>query len=84
MPVTNFKQIKRIATLCKARLPNSFTQALEKAGDDADAQFEAGVDYASKQAEELLSDGVPGMHLYVLNKSLAAIRVLEQIGMTRP
>ena len=45
MPVTNFKQIKRIATLCKARLPNSFTHALEKAGDDADAQFEAGVDY---------------------------------------
>ena len=84
MPVTNFKQIQRIATLCKARLPNSFTQALEKAGDDIDAQFEAGVDYASKQAEELLSDGVPGMHLYVLNKSPAAVRVLEQIGMTRP
>jgi methylenetetrahydrofolate reductase (NADPH) len=84
MPVTNFKQIKRIATLCKARLPNSFTHALEKAGDDADAQFEAGVDYASKQAEELLSNGIPGMHLYVLNKSPAAIRVLEQVGMTRP
>ena len=84
MPVTNFKQIQRIATLCKARLPHSFTQALENAGDDVDAQFEAGVDYASKQAEELLSEGVPGMHLYVLNKSPAAVRVLEQIGMTRP
>ena len=84
MPVTNFKQIQRIATLCKARLPNSFTRAFEKAGDDVDAQFEAGVEYASKQAEELISDGAPGMHLYVLNKSPAAVRVLEQVGMTRP
>ena len=84
MPVTNFKQIQRIANLCKARLPSYFTNALEKAGDDADAQFEVGVEYAAKQAEELISQGVPGMHLYVLNKSPATIRVLEQVGMTRP
>ena len=56
MPVTNFKQIQRIATLCKARLPTVSHKHFEKAGDDVDAQFEAGVDYASKQAEELISE----------------------------
>ena len=84
MPVTNFKQIQRIANLCKARLPSHFTNAMEQAGDDANAQFEVGVEYAAKQAEELISQGIPGMHLYVLNKSPATIRVLEQVGMTRP
>ncbi len=83
MPVTNYPQIQRIASLCKARLPAAFTRAFEAAGDDTDAQFEAGVDYASRQAEELIAGGVPGMHLYVLNKSPAAIRVLEQVGLTR-
>ena len=83
MPVTNYAQIQRIASLCKARLPENFTQAFEAAGDDPDAQFEAGVEYASRQAEELIAGGVPGMHLYVLNKSPAAIRVLEQVGLTR-
>ena len=83
MPVTNFKQIQRIASLCKARLPEAFIQGFEAAGDSPDAQFEAGVEYAARQAEELIADGVPGLHLYVLNKSPAAIRVLEQVGLTR-
>jgi len=83
MPVTNFKQIQRIASLCKARLPETFTRAFEAAGESPEAQFEAGVEYAARQAEELIASGVPGLHLYVLNKSPAAIRVLEQVGLTR-
>lgn len=83
MPVTNFKQIQRIANLCRARLPEAFTQGFKAAGESADAQFEAGVEYAAKQTEELIASGVPGLHLYVLNKSPAAIRVLEQVGLTR-
>ena len=80
MPVTNFAQIRRIATLCGARLPESFTRAFEAAGDDEAAQFEAGVDFAAKQVEELVAAGVPGIHFYVLNKSPATIRVLEAVG----
>ncbi len=80
MPVTNFAQIRRIATLCGARLPESFTRAFEAAGDDEAAQFEAGVDFAAKQVEELVAAGVPGIHFYVLNKSPATTRVLEAVG----
>ena len=80
MPVTNFAQISRIATLCGARLPASFTRAFEAAGDDPQAQFEAGVEFAAGQVEELVAAGVPGIHFYVLNKSPATIRVLEAVG----
>ena len=83
MPVTNFKQIKRIASLCKARLPETFTRGFEAAGDDADAQFEAGVEFATRQVHELLDAGVPGIHFYVLNRSPATSRVLEQVGRVR-
>ena len=79
MPVTNYAQIRRIASLCKARLPAEFTRAFEAAGDDEAAQFEAGVEFASRQVQELLDGGVPGIHFYVLNKSTATARVLRQV-----
>ena len=81
MPVTNYAQIRRIASLCKARLPESFTRAFEAAGADEAAQFEAGVEFASRQVQELIAGGVPGMHFYVLNKSPATVRVLEHVGL---
>lgn len=83
MPVTNYAQIRRIATLCKARLPDDFTRAFEAAGADEAAQFEAGVEFATRQVRELLDAGVPGIHFYVLNKSPATVRVLEQAGLPR-
>ena len=79
MPVTNYAQIRRIASLCKARLPADFTRAFEAAGDDEAAQFEAGVEFAARQVQELLDGGVPGIHFYVLNRSTATARVLRQV-----
>ena len=83
MPVTNYAQVRRIASLCKARLPEAFTGPFEEAGADEGAQFEAGVTYAARQVEELIAAGVPGIHFYVLNKSPATVRVLEHVGLTR-
>jgi len=83
MPVTNYAQIRRIATLCKARLPDSFTRAFEAAADDEAAQFEAGVEFATRQVRELLDAGVPGIHFYVLNKSPATVRVLTNVDLQR-
>jgi len=83
MPVTNYAQIRRIATLCKARLPDEFTRAFEAAGDDEAAQFEAGVEFATRQVRELLDEGVPGIHFYVLNKSPATVRVLTNVDLQR-
>ena len=80
MPVTNYAQIRRIASLCKARLPEDFTQGFEAAGTDEAAQFEAGVEFASRQVQGLLDGGVPGIHFYVLNKSTATVRVLRDVA----
>jgi methylenetetrahydrofolate reductase (NADPH) len=79
MPVTNYAQVRRIASLCKARLPDDFTRAFEAAGADEAAQFEVGVEFASRQVQGLLDGGVPGIHFYVLNKSPATTRVLRQV-----
>jgi methylenetetrahydrofolate reductase (NADPH) len=80
LPVTNLSQIKRICDLCGALLPPQFIAALEACGDDAEAQFEVGVEQATRQVEELLCRGVPGLHFYVLNKSKATARILGSLG----
>jgi methylenetetrahydrofolate reductase (NADPH) len=79
LPITNFAQIKRITSLCGAKLPAALVEGLEGAGDDADAQFELGVEFASRQTRELVEAGVPGIHFYVLNRSEATARVLGEV-----
>ena len=82
LPVTNFAQIQRITSLCGAKLPGDFIEQLTSAGDDADTQFRAGIEFATRQTEDLLRAGVPGIHFYVLNKSEATSQVLS--GVTLP
>jgi len=80
LPITNFAQVKRITALCGAKLPAALTSGLEAAGDDVAAQFALGVDFAVRQARELIKAGVPGIHFYVLNRSEATARVLSEVN----
>ncbi|MCA9239090.1 MAG: methylenetetrahydrofolate reductase [NAD(P)H] [Planctomycetales bacterium] len=83
LPVTNAAQIKRITSLCGAKLPDAFVAELEAAGHDEQRQFEVGVEFATRQTVDLLKHGVPGIHYYVLNKSEATSRVLENVDLPR-
>lgn len=83
LPVTNLAQIKRIASLCGAKLPARFQADLEKHVGDDRGQFEVGVEFATRQTAELLEAGVDGIHYYVLNKSEAAQRVLDAVRLPR-
>jgi methylenetetrahydrofolate reductase (NADPH) len=79
MPITNLSQIRRFMDMCGASLPGPLLSRLEKAGDDAKAVLEIGVEHTTRQAAELLAAGVPGIHFYTLNKSPATRRVLENL-----
>lgn len=81
MPVLNFAQIKRITSLCGAVLPPEFSAKLEaaQARDDKDAQFQIGVEFAIAQCRELIEQGIPGIHFYVLNRSQACEEILAAL-----
>jgi len=81
LPITNFAQVKRITALCGAKLPADLVQQLEAAGEDRQRQFELGVDQATRQTQQLVDAGVPGIHFYVLNKSRATKEVLSRVSM---
>lgn len=83
LPVTNLAQIQRIASLCGATLPVPFREALERFADNPQGQFEVGVEFATRQVQELVDLGVPGIHFYVLNKSPATGGVLRAVALSR-
>jgi methylenetetrahydrofolate reductase (NADPH) len=81
LPITNFAQVQRITAMCGAGMPTELVQALEAIGDDAGRQFEIGVEFATRQVQELIDSGIPGIHFYVLNKSPATAAVLRAVSM---
>jgi methylenetetrahydrofolate reductase (NADPH) len=78
LPITNLAQIQRITSLCKSCLPSDLVAELS-AKDDSNWQFDVGIRWATRQAQELIDSGVPGLHFYVLNRSPATAAVLSNV-----
>lgn len=79
IPVVSLKVIKRIISLCGAGIPAPFMAELEEADarGGAAAVQRVGLAHARRQAEELLAAGVPGVHLYTLNRSDLILELTE-------
>ena len=77
MPVLSLKQIKRITQLCQSRLPASLESQLSQVESDPEAVRRIGVEWASAQIEDLLANGIPGIHIYALNKARSAIELID-------
>lgn len=77
MPITNFKQIKRMADMCGASVPESVIERLSPIQDDPKKIYQEGVALAVKQCKELLAGGAPGIHFYTLNKSHATMEIFK-------
>jgi len=82
LPITSLAQIERITSLCGAHLPPALVSRLAER-DNPDWQAQVGIDFATRQVEELLGAGVPGLHFYVLNQSQATSAVLSRVSLPR-
>jgi methylenetetrahydrofolate reductase (NADPH) len=82
IPILSAAQIKKFTALCGAALPVSLLAELEKLGDNDEAAIECGIEYASRQCEELLREGAPGIHFYTLNKARSTTQILKNLGLT--
>ncbi len=72
MPLTNKKQIERIAALSGSKIPEKYISIMEKFQYDKDAMADAGIAYATEQVIDLMSNGVDGVHLYTMNNPYVA------------
>jgi len=80
LPVLSRNQTKKFTALCGARLPEKFLARLEELGDDDAAVTAFGIEYCTRQIEELLREGAPGVHFYTLNKPHSTVQILKNLG----
>ena len=82
MPILSAAQIKRFVALCGADLPKAFVEELDRRGADDEAVTAFGIEYATRQAEELLREGVPGLHFYTLNRARSTTAILNNLNLS--
>ncbi|MDR2109432.1 MAG: methylenetetrahydrofolate reductase [NAD(P)H] [Coriobacteriales bacterium] len=75
MPITNKKQLERMATLCGAGIPGKLRSLLDAYDDDPDGLLDAGIAYAIEQIGDLMAQGTDGVHLYTMNNPEVARRI---------
>jgi methylenetetrahydrofolate reductase (NADPH) len=80
--ILNATQILKFTQLCGSKIPPPLRAKLESLGNDEAAAMEFGIEYATRQCEELLRAGVPGLHFYTLNKSHSTLQVLKNLGLS--
>ncbi|MGP4118603.1 methylenetetrahydrofolate reductase [Psychrobacter aquimaris] len=82
MPITNSSNLVRFADSCGADIPRYVRKRLADFGDDRKAIREFGFDVVYRLCERLISEGVPAMHFYSMNKIEPNKRLVEALGLT--
>ena len=78
LPALSSSQINQFAGMCGVTVPPALQADLEKCGEDKEAAAACGLEFALRQVEDLLAEGVDGIHLYALNR-LEPIRAIEPL-----
>ena len=82
LPILSAKQIARFTKRCGARVPDKVQAKLESLASDDDGARAFGIEQATKQCEELIREGVPGLHLYCLNRVHAVSAILRNLNLS--
>jgi len=82
MPITDIEKIKRFGKMTGATLPRSIVEPMEKAASPEEA-LKLGIEFATKQCENLNQNGVKYFHFYTLNQSQAVTEIVNNLGFTK-
>jgi methylenetetrahydrofolate reductase (NADPH) len=82
MPITDIEKIKRFGQMTGATLPESIVGLMEKAASPQEA-LKLGVEFATKQCQDLRRNGVNYLHFYTLNQSRAVTEIVANLGFAK-
>lgn len=81
LPITNFKQLMRMAELGGTPLPKVVIDRISRFQDDPDSLRKEGIEIASELASDLVRVGAPGLHFYTMNSAHSTVEITRRIGL---
>ena len=80
MPVYSVKMLEMLASLCGATITDELRQGIDALPkEDTEALVDFGVDFAVNQCKGLLEAGVPGLHIYTMDRSSSTVGIVNRL-----
>jgi methylenetetrahydrofolate reductase (NADPH) len=79
MPIENFKQIEKIISMCGSTIPQELRSFFTDDTKSEEEKHAFGIDFTTRQCQDLLKKGAKGIHFYTLNKSSATREIFERL-----
>uniref|UniRef100_A0A7N6B7P1 Methylenetetrahydrofolate reductase (NADPH) n=1 Tax=Anabas testudineus TaxID=64144 RepID=A0A7N6B7P1_ANATE len=81
-PIQGYQSLRQLVKLSKLEVPEEITKVIEPIKDNDAAIRNYGIHQAVEMCRVLLDSGrVPGLHFYTLNREVATMEVLRQLGL---
>jgi methylenetetrahydrofolate reductase (NADPH) len=80
MPIYSVKMMEMLAGLCGATISAEIREGIDKLPDgDTRALLDFGIDFGARQCADLIEAGVPGLHIYTMDRSVSTIGILHRL-----
>ncbi|MCC8379744.1 MULTISPECIES: methylenetetrahydrofolate reductase [Xenorhabdus] len=80
LPVSNFRQLQRFATMTNVRIPSWMTRMFEGLDDDPESRSLVGASIAMDMVKILSREGVKDFHFYTLNRAELSYAICHTLG----
>jgi len=81
MPITNYTKLARFSDACGAEIPRWIRKQLEAYGDDNESIMKFGEEVMTLMCEDLVENGVPGLHFYTLNQADPCLNIWKNLNL---
>lgn len=80
MPIYSVKMMEMLASLCGATITDEVRQGIAALPEgDKEALVDFGVKFSVRQCQELLGAGVPGLHIYTMDRSQSTLGIVNHL-----
>lgn len=80
MPIYSIKMMETLAGLCGATITEEIRRGIAALPEgDKEALLNFGIEFATNKCRELLKAGVPGLHIYTMDRSKSAIGIVNNL-----
>ncbi len=80
MPVYSVKMMNILAGICGATITDQLQNGIAALPEgDTQALLQFGIDFAVEQCTDLIKNGVPGLHIYTMDRSKSSVGIVERL-----